>query len=102
MMLVPIRDLMGSKFLRFCLTFSVGSISDSPLWETGSIYTSVMAWKVTKILLHTNAENMYGVLSKLVSCSVTLLYIGEFSDVNWITLHGLLTNCSYDRKKTAV
>ncbi len=75
--LVPIRDLMGSEFLRFCLTFSAGSISDSPLWETGSIYTSVMAWKVTNISLHTNAENMHWVFSKLVTCSVTLLYVGE-------------------------
>lgn len=86
MILVPIMDLMGSEFLRFCLTFSAGSISDSPLWETGSIYTSVMAWKVTNISLHMNAENMYGVFSKLVSYSVTLLYVSEFSDVNGITL----------------
>lgn len=84
MILVPIMDLMGSEFLRFCLTFSAESISDSPLWETGSIYTSVMACKVTNISIYTNVENMYGVFSKLVSYSVTLLYVGEFSDVNWI------------------
>lgn len=57
MILALFMDIMESKILRFWLTFSAGSISDSLQWETGSVYTSVMVWKVMNISLQTNAEN---------------------------------------------